>query len=411
MPATRNKPEKLCKGRFPRSRTISRGLLASPTSCSGEHEGGDRFSLWSWRRFRIWRRSGGRRRAARRTGCAWTPSRTTCPGERPAASRCGKEWSPSIPLLIPLGTRLFVPGYGKAVAADVGVAIKGRIIDLWMPTDAQARKWGRKTVVITVLPLRPSRSARRRPVQASQCSRAWCLAAVVAVGACSLTATAAAPINAAAPGLAAALERALAAADVPAARTAALAVDLRTGQVVFRANAGLASRPHRRRSSPCPSPRFGSSARDIASARTFSVKESSPAGSGAAISFSSVTATRRSPPPTSTRSPATSRPGESAGLRGRVVGDEGHFDSAARRPAGSPGSSESSRRPSRRSPSRRRAARGQRVRGGRSPSVHRGSGAPRRRGCRKGASRSSAGRRRSRSRSTSRSRSRRSCAE
>ena len=54
------------------------------------------------------------------------------------------------PELIPLGTRLFVPGYGNAVAADVGTAIKGRIIDLWMPSDAQARQWGRKTVVITI---------------------------------------------------------------------------------------------------------------------------------------------------------------------------------------------------------------------------------------------------------------------
>jgi 3D (Asp-Asp-Asp) domain-containing protein len=54
------------------------------------------------------------------------------------------------PALIPLGTRLFVPGYGRAVAADVGTAMKGRIIDLWMPSSEHARKWGRKTVVITV---------------------------------------------------------------------------------------------------------------------------------------------------------------------------------------------------------------------------------------------------------------------
>jgi len=54
------------------------------------------------------------------------------------------------PALIPLGTRLPVPGYGNAVAADVGVAIKGRISDLWMPSNAEARKWGRKAVVITV---------------------------------------------------------------------------------------------------------------------------------------------------------------------------------------------------------------------------------------------------------------------
>jgi 3D (Asp-Asp-Asp) domain-containing protein len=54
------------------------------------------------------------------------------------------------PKLIPLGTKLHVPGYGHGIAADVGWAIKGRIIDLWFPTRAQARKWGRKTVTITV---------------------------------------------------------------------------------------------------------------------------------------------------------------------------------------------------------------------------------------------------------------------
>ena len=54
------------------------------------------------------------------------------------------------PRLIPLGTRLHVPGYGAGIAADVGSAIKGRIIDLWMPSDSAARQWGRRTVVITV---------------------------------------------------------------------------------------------------------------------------------------------------------------------------------------------------------------------------------------------------------------------
>jgi 3D (Asp-Asp-Asp) domain-containing protein len=54
------------------------------------------------------------------------------------------------PSVIPLGTRLFVPGYGPAVAADVGSAIKGTIIDLWMPSRAKALAWGRRTVTITV---------------------------------------------------------------------------------------------------------------------------------------------------------------------------------------------------------------------------------------------------------------------
>lgn len=54
------------------------------------------------------------------------------------------------PRLIPLGTRLHVPGYGPGLAADVGIAIKGRIIDLWFPNTAAARDWGRRSVTITV---------------------------------------------------------------------------------------------------------------------------------------------------------------------------------------------------------------------------------------------------------------------
>ncbi len=55
------------------------------------------------------------------------------------------------PSVIPLGTRMFVPGYGTAVAADVGTAVKGALIDLWFPTLAQAQAWGRQTVTITLL--------------------------------------------------------------------------------------------------------------------------------------------------------------------------------------------------------------------------------------------------------------------
>jgi 3D (Asp-Asp-Asp) domain-containing protein len=54
------------------------------------------------------------------------------------------------PSVIPLGTRLHVPGYGPAVAADVGSAIKGNVIDLWFATIAHARAWGRRTITITL---------------------------------------------------------------------------------------------------------------------------------------------------------------------------------------------------------------------------------------------------------------------
>ncbi len=72
------------------------------------------------------------------------------PGVTASGLPVGKGVVAVDPKLIPLGTRLFVPGYGRGIAADVGVAIKGRIIDVWMPTDAAARRWGRKTVTITV---------------------------------------------------------------------------------------------------------------------------------------------------------------------------------------------------------------------------------------------------------------------
>jgi len=55
------------------------------------------------------------------------------------------------PSFIPLGTRMFVPGYGEGVAADTGSAVQGATIDLWFPTCAQALAWGRRTVTITLL--------------------------------------------------------------------------------------------------------------------------------------------------------------------------------------------------------------------------------------------------------------------
>jgi 3D (Asp-Asp-Asp) domain-containing protein len=54
------------------------------------------------------------------------------------------------PSMIPLGTRLTIPGYGEGVAADTGSAVQGATIDLWFPSSAQALAWGRRTVTITL---------------------------------------------------------------------------------------------------------------------------------------------------------------------------------------------------------------------------------------------------------------------
>ena len=55
------------------------------------------------------------------------------------------------PSVIPLGTKVWVEGYGEAIAGDTGGAIKGHKIDVLMPSSAQAISWGRKTVKIVIL--------------------------------------------------------------------------------------------------------------------------------------------------------------------------------------------------------------------------------------------------------------------
>lgn len=55
------------------------------------------------------------------------------------------------PRVIPMGTRLYVEGYGEAIAADQGNAIKGNRIDLFFDTHQQGLNWGMKTVKVTIL--------------------------------------------------------------------------------------------------------------------------------------------------------------------------------------------------------------------------------------------------------------------
>lgn len=55
------------------------------------------------------------------------------------------------PSVIPLGTRLYIPGYGYGVAADTGGAIGGNRIDLCFDTLGDALAWGRRTVTITIV--------------------------------------------------------------------------------------------------------------------------------------------------------------------------------------------------------------------------------------------------------------------
>lgn len=55
------------------------------------------------------------------------------------------------PNVIPLGSRVWVEGYGEAIAGDTGGAIKGNKIDIFIPSKQEALNWGRKTVKVKVL--------------------------------------------------------------------------------------------------------------------------------------------------------------------------------------------------------------------------------------------------------------------
>ncbi|MGE7766960.1 LysM peptidoglycan-binding domain-containing protein [Peribacillus sp. NPDC096540] len=55
------------------------------------------------------------------------------------------------PSIIPLGSKVYVEGYGYATAADTGSAIKGNRVDIFIPNEQDALNWGVKNVKMKVL--------------------------------------------------------------------------------------------------------------------------------------------------------------------------------------------------------------------------------------------------------------------
>jgi len=50
-----------------------------------------------------------------------------------------------------LGSRLYIEGYGYAIAADTGGDIKGNKIDVFFPSLRQCLDWGRRQTRIFLL--------------------------------------------------------------------------------------------------------------------------------------------------------------------------------------------------------------------------------------------------------------------
>ena len=100
---------------------------------------GDRRPRLSHSRSHSPRRRRRRCRRARRSPLSPPPTRLR------GTTATGIPTGPGIvavdPTVIPLGTRMTIPGYGEAVAADTGGAIKGLRIDVWVATAAEAAQW------------------------------------------------------------------------------------------------------------------------------------------------------------------------------------------------------------------------------------------------------------------------------
>lgn len=89
------------------------------------------------------------------TATAYTAYCTGCSGTTAIGIDLRKNPSLKViavdPRIIPLGTKVWVEGYGNAIAGDTGGAIKGHKIDLFMADRSDALRFGRKTIQVKIL--------------------------------------------------------------------------------------------------------------------------------------------------------------------------------------------------------------------------------------------------------------------
>lgn len=78
------------------------------------------------------------------TAYTWTGYRTAT-GTWPSRGTVAVD-----PRVIPLGTELYIEGYGPAVAADTGGAIQGHRVDLYMDSKNECLQWGRRKVEVQI---------------------------------------------------------------------------------------------------------------------------------------------------------------------------------------------------------------------------------------------------------------------
>ena len=82
---------------------------------------------------------------------AYTGGTLTATGTKPVYNPGGISTIAVDPSVIPLGSKVYVSGYGIAIAADTGGAINGNIIDLYFNSEADCIAWGRRNVTVEIL--------------------------------------------------------------------------------------------------------------------------------------------------------------------------------------------------------------------------------------------------------------------
>lgn len=85
------------------------------------------------------------------TGYDGSPSSNGGSSRSSTGLRIGRGMVAVDPRFIPIGTRLYIEGYGYAVAADVGGAIKGNRIDLGHDSARIANRVGRHEVIVHIV--------------------------------------------------------------------------------------------------------------------------------------------------------------------------------------------------------------------------------------------------------------------
>jgi Uncharacterized protein conserved in bacteria len=82
---------------------------------------------------------------------AYTGHSITSMGLRPVRDPDGLSTIAVDPDVIPLGTKVYIPGYGYAICADTGGAIKGNKIDIYLNSEKDCYNWGRRSVTVHII--------------------------------------------------------------------------------------------------------------------------------------------------------------------------------------------------------------------------------------------------------------------